>query len=125
MTDNRSIGGTAISSEKYESLTAGKTIGKSDLGKTLLVTAGSGVSITVPAEPTTPTAGDSVAAFDPPVGASFDIIQGGAGAVTVAAASGATVHGVTTAKTLGQYARVHVEKVGVNLWYVSGNTALS
>lgn len=130
MTDNRHISPNLYSSEKYVPVT-GTTyaVTAADMGKTLLCSSGSATTVTLPDTNQSPSAGDTAFVNDLPLGFNVDIVQLGAGAVTVAAASGATVNGITTKKTLGQYARVHVEKYaetsGHAIYGVSGNTALS
>lgn len=57
-------------------------------------------------------------------GARIEVIQGGAGQVTLAPASGVTVYSKNGLKTSGQYARVLIQQRTVNTWFVSGDTAV-
>lgn len=130
MTDYRNISPNLHSSEKYISVSGtAYTVGPADMGKTIVCSNGSATTITVPDDIASASAGDTAYKNGLPLGFGVDIIQMGAGQVTVAAASGATVHGITTVKALGQYARLKVEKVadtGTHSTYVvTGNTALS
>jgi hypothetical protein len=124
MTDMRSVTPSLLSSE-IEALTGAYTFGPGDIGRRFTVTSGSGVTLTVPADPASPLTGDEPAAYTFPVGTRFEVTQLGAGQVTVAAASGAAVHGNPTVKAAGQYSKVVIEKVAANSWIVSGGVAAS
>lgn len=65
---------------------------------------------------------DSAAAF--PVGSQIEVVQLGAGQVTVNAGAGATlrVSGLT-AKARAQYSRLVVKKIAANTWLVFGDVA--
>jgi uncharacterized protein YraI len=57
-----------------------------------------------------------------PVGTEILLTQLGAGQITVAAASGATVNGRSGLKTAGQYATVSLVKIGTDAWLIAGDT---
>jgi hypothetical protein len=56
------------------------------------------------------------------VGSTIKVIALGAGAVTVAAASGVTIHSLNNLVSNGQYSVVEVTKVDTNTYIVSGDT---
>lgn len=56
-----------------------------------------------------------------PLGAQVEIVQLGAGQVTVAGASGVTVHSSSTLKTRAQYSVIKVTQVATDLWILSGD----
>jgi len=67
---------------------------------------------------------NATAAF--PIGARVTCIQTGAGLVTAAAESGATVGNVhATLNTLGQHSVIYLDKVSTNGWTISGDLAAS
>ena len=56
-----------------------------------------------------------------PVGGEVDFVQYGAGQITFAAGSGATVFSTPTLKTRTQYSAATAKKVAVNTWLVLGD----
>lgn len=119
MADNRisSGGGSLLASEKIKTVITTPYIAlPSDNGKTIFMTNGSAMAFTVPQDPSATTAGDTVAVEAFPDGWEVRIIQGGAGAVTITAGSGATVHGVTVA-TSAQYGTLGCFKAGASTYY--------
>lgn len=68
---------------------------------------------------------DSVAAI--PVGTKVDIVQTGAGALTIQAGAGATMqeNALYTAVVQGQHGRVTAIKIAANTWNVSGGLTLA
>lgn len=89
------------------------TLALADAGTTQEFTAGTSSTLTVPSNAT--------AAF--PVGAVVDVVQYGAGQVTVAGASGVTVRATGTAATRTRYSAVRLRKRGTDEWVLSGDTA--
>ena len=86
------------------------TVDADDNSGLVIGTKGTGFTITVPAD-----------VFE--VGNTFDIMQGGAGAVTVAAGSNATVNvdATYTKVTAGQYSIITVTCYAANTFVVTGN----
>ena len=94
-----------------ESTTA-RTLGITDKGKYIRCTSGSATTITVPANATT--------AF--PTGTRIEIIQAGAGEVTIAAAGGVTINSVSSWKdAVAQYSAMVLTKVDTNTWDLVGD----
>lgn len=56
-----------------------------------------------------------------PIGAECEIVQLGAGQITVAGASGVTVHSSSTLKTRAQYSVIKVTQITTDLWILSGD----
>lgn len=92
------------------------TLVAADAGKLVTLSNGSAVTLTLPQ--------DSDATFA--IGTYVDLYQLGAGQVTVAAGTGATlrVSGLT-AKARAQYSRLGVQKVSANTWSLFGDLAAS
>lgn len=92
------------------------TLAASDAGKLVTLSNAGAITLTVPQD------SDATIA----VGTYVDLYQLGAGQVTVAAGSGATlrVSGLT-AKARAQYSRLGVQKVSANTWVVFGDLAAS
>lgn len=88
--------------------TAAYTLQQSDNNSVILVNSASAVTITLPSGLT--------------IGTAVEVIQAGAGAVTFAAGSGATlsVFG-TTSKTAGLNAVARVRVTAANTWNLAGN----
>ena len=63
--------------------------------------------------------------LDLPVGAALCVIQGGTGAVTIAAGPGVTINRMAafTLTLAGRYAFVGLTKMAPNVWHVSGHLA--
>lgn len=61
--------------------------------------------------------------LDLPVGANFAVMQGGTGAVTIAAGPGVTINRMATFSLIlaGRYAFVGITKTAPNVWHVSGH----
>lgn len=86
----------------------------SDVGKLVTLTNASAITLTL----------DKDADEAIPVGGEVAFIQLGAGLVTVAAESGATIHNDPNATSLafkGQYGRVLATKIAANTWLLSGD----
>ena len=90
------------------------TLVAADLGKLITCTNAGAITLTVPANATV--------AF--PIGAEVRIMQGGAGAVTVATGGTPTLRsrGALLA-TNGQYAKVNLTKIATDEWLVDGDRA--
>lgn len=87
------------------------------IGKLVRVTKGTAVTLTLPKDSDSP-------GFQ--IGDSFEVTQGGAGALTVAAGSGATLRkAAATAKILAQYGIARVRKIGPDTWSLNGELAAS
>lgn len=107
--------GAASATKGFDAQTGSYTLVAGDAGKVVNVTDASASTLTVPP--------NSSVAF--PVGTSVDVIQEGAGLVTVAAGAGVTVHSLFTLKMGGQYARATLLQVAANTWVLSGEIATS
>lgn len=83
-----------------------------DAGKLATFTNGSAVTATVPPS--------SSIAYD--VGTHIDLVQLGAGQVTVAPGSGVTINGASGLKTRVQYSAATLIKVGTDSWILIGDT---
>ncbi len=92
------------------SLTAGETLVAARKDCTLVVTSATDVSLTIPA--------------DMPPNFDFDVIQGGAGRVTIATSGTSLTNRSGNTKTAGQWAKVSVNQNGVNSYILSGDTAV-
>jgi len=109
---------SADGNQSIVSLAAAATMTKALCGKLVIVTAATGVAFTVPKD------ADDTSGMA--VGDWCDVIQGGAGQVTITAGSGATLrNAAATAKILAQYGRVRVQKIGASTFAVSGQLAAS
>lgn len=92
------------------------TLVAGDAGKLVTLSNGSAITLTVPQD------SDATIA----VGTYVDLYQLGAGQVTVAAGSGATLRtSGLTAKARAQYSRLAVQKVSANTWSLMGDLAAS
>lgn len=92
------------------------TLALSDLGKLVTISNASAITLTVP----------TTASVAFPIGSVIELAQLGAGLVTIAAASGATVDQVAgTLKLLGQYSVATLRKTGTNTWLLNGDVAAS
>lgn len=101
----------AQASSAIVSKTASFTLALANAGRLIQVSASSAVTVTIPT--------NASVAF--PVGTEIEIAQMGAGAVTIAAASGVTINSLDSAVTTsGQYAVVGLKKIGTNVWLLSG-----
>jgi hypothetical protein len=96
-----------------EAVTGTYTLDIDDAGKYLRSTSASGYTITVPT--------NASVAF--PVGIHVDIIQAGAGQVTIAGDVGVTVNCTPGNKTAIQWGAVTLIKVGTDEWDLIGNLA--
>lgn len=92
------------------------TLVDADAGKLVTLSNASGITLTVPQD------SDATIA----IGTYVDLMALGAGQVTVAAGTGATlrVSGLT-AKSRAQYARFGVQKIAANTWSLFGDLAAS
>ena len=88
------------------------TLALADAGAVVTATNADAVTVTVPTN----------AAIAYPVGTVINVLQGGAGAVTVEGDTGVTVNGVSggSVTTTPQYQGVSLLKVGADEWIVSG-----
>jgi hypothetical protein len=93
------------------------TLVASDAGKLVTLDNGAAVTVTLPADADAP---------DFEVGQYVDMIQLGAGAVTVEAGSGATLRlSGLTADARAQYSRFTVQKIAADTWILWGDLAAS
>ena len=94
--------------------TANRTLELSDAGKLILMNLSSAGTLTIPA--------NASVAF--PVGAELELCQYGAGALTVAAASGVTLVSLDSAALFaGQYACAALKQIAANIWLLAGGVA--
>lgn len=92
------------------------TLVAGDCGKLVTMSNASAITLTLPQ--------DSDATM--PIGTYVDLYQLGAGQVTVAAGTGATLRkNAATAKLNGQYASAFVQKISANTWRLGGELAAS
>lgn len=99
-------------SARYNSIdnkTANYTLVLGDEGKLITVTSASARTVSLPTAH--------------PIGATVDIAQMGAGSVTLAPGSGATVNATPSAVTRAQYSVVTAIKVTATAWLVVGDLA--
>lgn len=88
------------------------TLALADAGKSLVFSNSSAITITVPL--------DSGINF--PIGETFLLIQKGTGQITVTATSGVTLGSLNSkVKSAGTYAELHLAKLAVNEWVLSGD----
>ena len=107
---------TRINTIGITSKTDTYTLAATDVRGIVNVNKGTGVTITVPKNATVAI----------PVGAVIKIQQVGAGQLTIAAESGATVNtSGATAKTRAQYSVVEVIKTATDTWVLTGDLAAS
>lgn len=83
----------------------------SDVAKLVTVTNASAITVTLPKDATQAV----------PIGARIDFVQLGAGKITFAAESGATVNGTPTLITRAQYSAVTAVKIAANTWLLIGD----
>lgn len=93
--------------------TASYTVLLTDVAKLITMNNAGAVTVTMPS--------DATAAI--PIGCWVEILQIGAGQVTVAAGAGATLVGGPTAKARAVYSRLFVQKVAANTWALAGDLA--
>lgn len=89
------------------------TVATTDPGKLVTLSNASPVTLTVPQ--------DSDVAWT--VGAWVEVLQLGAGQITVAAGAGATLRTTPTAKSRAQYSRLYLQKIAANVWALAGDLA--
>jgi hypothetical protein len=106
-------GGDWASPQEIEAVTGTYTLDLADTGKYLRSTSASDYALTVPANATV--------AFQ--VGSHIDLIQAGAGQVTITPAVGVTINAAPGYKTATQWAAVTLIKVDTNEWDLIGNLA--
>lgn len=87
------------------------TLAITDVGKVVECANASPIAIDVPAESTT----------NFPLGSEIDIIQTGAGQVTLTPDTGVTINSPNGLKTSAQWGRIRLIKRGTNLWHASGD----
>lgn len=104
-----------VTKTQYVYVLAGTTLSVTltENGRLVRCDSGSAVTITVPSQ--------ASVALD--TGFRFDVVQYGAGQVTIAAGSGAVVRATPTAKTRAQYSALSVVKINTNDWLVVGDVA--
>lgn len=88
---------------------------ENDVGSLMLFQSASPTTLTIPPD----------ASLRLPVGATLSAMQGGAGAVTIAAGAGVTLNRVDgyQAKTWKRWATVHLYKIAENVWVLGGELA--
>lgn len=84
-----------------------------DVSKLVTMTNGSASTLTIPTN----------ASVAWPVGRSVDILQLGAGQVTVAASGGVTLRATPGAKCRAQYSMIHLKKIATDTWVLYGDNA--
>lgn len=89
------------------------TLVAGDAGKLVTLSNAAPITLTVPQ--------DSAATF--PLGTWVELMQIGAGQVTVAAGGGATLRTTPTAKLRAQWSRAYVQKIAANTWALAGDLA--
>jgi hypothetical protein len=87
------------------------TLVLSDAGKMVTLSNAAAIAVTIPLE--------SSVAFA--IGTSVDMLQLGAGQVTVAGAGGVTVNATPGLKTMAQYSALTALKIAANSWILSGD----
>jgi hypothetical protein len=97
--------------QTIEAVTGAYTLDLADAGKYLRCANASPFSVTVPLNATV--------AFT--IGTHIDLIQSGAGQVTIAATGGVTINATPGLKLNGQWAGATLVKVGTNEWDLVGN----
>ena len=119
MTDNRSIGTDKLASEAVNSQTGtAYTVADSDLGSTIVAVNANPVTVTIPVASTV----DEGGGF--PVGSSFDVVQGGAGKVSLAIGSPGAFHSRSGfVGTSAQYGKVRALQTAQDVWLLSGDLA--
>ena len=101
-------------SAKIVSLTAGRTLLLTDAGRCLEVDSATDVNITIPPQ-------SSVAFTDD---TEIELIQFGAGQITVVAGSGVTLHSfLDSYVSAGQYAVLALKRLSSDVWILTGGTA--
>ena len=109
--DSNSKVKAAQASSAIVSKTASFTLALTDAGRFIGVNSWSDVTATIPT--------NASVAF--PVGTEVEIAQLGAGAVTIAGASGVTIDSLDSMLSIaGQYATVCLKKIGTNEWLLAG-----
>jgi hypothetical protein len=91
------------------------TLVASDSTKLITQSNGSGITTTVPQDSDVTWA----------IGDYCELYQLGAGQITVAAGTGATLRSTPTAKARAQYSRLFLQKIAANTWALSGDVAAS
>jgi hypothetical protein len=92
------------------------TLSLTDNGKLVTLSNAAAITVTVPT--------NAAVAF--PVGASIDLLQLGAGQITVSPAGGVTVNkSMATAKSRTQYSVLTLTKIATDTWVLSGDAAAS
>ena len=90
-------------------VSATRALALTDAGKLLNVSSSASVTLTIPL--------NSTAAF--PIGTEIEVFRAGAGAVTIAGASGVTVQSVSSSPVIpSRYARARLKKMAANTWSV-------
>lgn len=92
--------------------TGAYTLAISDINRVIEVTSASAVNVTVPPELTV--------GF--PIGAPIDVVQGGAGRVTLVAGAGVTLNTSGSLLTRAQYSTLSLRKRAANTWIVTGDS---
>jgi hypothetical protein len=103
------------SSQTVKEETDSYTVIVSDAGKLIKLTKSTGLTLTIPTE--------SAQSFG--VGQQVNIIQYGAGQVTVTGDTGVTVRSTPTSKLRTQYSTAVLVKIDTNEWVLAGDLALS
>lgn len=89
------------------------TLSDTDRGKLITLNNAAAISLTVPQ--------DSAVTWA--VGSWCELMQLGAGQITVVAGSGATLRTTPTAKSRAQYSRLFLQKISANTWGLAGDLA--
>jgi hypothetical protein len=102
--------GAAAATQAINTQTTSYTLVLADAGKLVTLNNASAITLTVPP--------NSSVAF--PTGTSIDLVQLGAGALTIAQGSGVTVNAVPGLVLDGQYAGATLKKLGTDTWVAVG-----
>lgn len=87
------------------------TLVRADAGKLVTLNNASAIALTVPLN----------SSVDFAVGTRIDLLQLGAGQVTVAGTGGVTVNSASGLKLRTQYSGATLEKIGTNTWVIFGD----
>jgi hypothetical protein len=106
--------GTWSTAQPISTKSANYTLDTADAGYLLKCTSGSSTQILIPT--------NAAEAFS--IGQRVDILQHGAGQITVAPDTGVTLRATPTAKLRAQYSTASVVKIGTDEWLLVGDLAL-
>ena len=100
--------------ERFVTEAANMVVAAAHIGRTIQWTKGTAGTVTLPRD----------SAAEIPIGGTVDVLQLGAGQVTMTAGAGVTLRASGgKVKTAAQYARVRATKIAADTWLVSGDAA--